>query len=1400
MSNFSNWLYKVYTEKLTIQLPYKSCTCVATANSVFYNNNKYLELLGLKEGQSPEECIQTLASNLTQLNNAMDYLIDKCKTFNFNLNVNSNTPFSNIIETVLLNAAINLCLTEQYVNTTLSKLTNTQSLSRVIIILKTKCLVDTEIEYNNYVDFAKLGSVIDSDVSDSELLAFNTSTTASVCKALKTLAETVELISTKTEKEQSKSENQNDSSEKELLKKWREAEWVNIDPAINSLLDTLAKLYRSGIESLSQAGVLVDNGTTISPLVCVRCNKETTGQLSVTIENKADIGLIYDLGILKSLTANIDNLAPMKGIDPKTGFPTLGALYSNIGVMRDAHLAFQSANIVFSGRDHNKNSIKQWVKDTQLKDGATNADEWLKQNNGKGTKLTKWKYVAAWYKWTLENTLYRYFIEAGLSPDDISCLPKIQEIINLFAEKFKNVIAVAERDINKKQLQTTELRVCTDKPFDANLVAATIAKNLNTGNAKDITCTARVAENQVTTLRIIYDQEAANKSMVFASSIVQNLIDSDNLPTWGKVLLGRREDGTFLFWEDFMTGQTSSDRAYAIYAGSGSGKGNMTLTLIAAAISDQRQVFYTDGKPDSGASIAAEAWKMGQEAYMFDGQPQGGDLFTGILEANPVTNGMRDPEETLMYKAAIPKGIFQTDAAVREFLGVCRYLRSLSLCADILSARGGGNLKDGNWQVWVFDEMTNMSLHEHAIRRTFASYVSNQGYKFGQVKKDENGQSCLIGLKPCKELTEALTKGSDKYNEGIAYIADWLNWLVPISDKFNKLSTIDLRNADANIIFIFQNAEWLSNEKDGAITIIAQVVQLLKCRKFIGRNALAKACGDYGDGNTMRTEWANKIAGAGGWWAVSDAADIRAEGTKMTIFKPYSIWGYRKKDAKPEDAYKYLDYYIERLLNGRTPAGTVLQSAWDYAEQALDFLAGNNDKNIKTINPAKSLKDYMYNVARFSLSGAGFDPNTLSNKGSNSDFDDPDVTADYNKNITDGDNFIEPDINTEQSLPNDLQHTLENLQNQGQASPEEIQNMLNNLQNQGQASSADIQTKLEALQNFQTQIQTQTKGQEHQFDALKRLAELEKQGQEQGEVTLRKEELTELLNSYKNLSQISQEEATKIDPICAYDTSRIIKLSKDGTAYIDDTQIPKGYLKPLAQGLNGNYVSFNYPIINDNIFKTNNHKKIDNQLTLAWHKFIQRLIKEFGGKGAIRNLQIDDNNIIVNGKFIDHGFLNSNYITSLSNVADLVYMFDHLTGLTQVALSSNLLDLLDEQFDDRIIETSVKTGKEINIYEYMFKHYINLNEIIDISSNKALRKKDLLNEKEERKKLINDLIAENKKRKEARKGIFRLRDEYLEKHKKDYPASERYARRKKSKKKVNIIRRGLASITDFLSR
>lgn len=1145
---------------------------------------------------------------------------------------------------------------------------------------------------------------------------------------------------TKPEEEETTSakEENDDDSEAELLARWRKANWTGIESKVDSLLATLETLYKSGIESLPAVGILINNGADKSPLISAKTLKQGN-DVSTTIVNEIDSGSRFDLKIMNVMAKSLDSLNFMDGIDEKTGFPTYEALMSNKGVMRNAHLMFQTASIPFSGHNHNKNSIRKWISATK----GMSSDEWLKKNNnGKVTTLCKWSDVKAWYRWVIENTLFRYFTAAGLTPEstDLSCGEITEKIADTFIAKMKNVVSVSERVSRKSRMETTELKIATDKSLDIAKIAEDIALVLNTGNAKDITCNARMLTNQVFSLTIVYDQAAANKATKFAAEVIDTIIASGNTPSWDNVLIGRKQSGDLLFW-NFMDVPDGASCSYAIYAGSGAGKGNLTLTLMAAALADGRQLFYTDGKPDSGGSIAALAWKAGKEAYMFDGQPKGtGSSFPGILEEHPVVNGMRSIDEITKYSSAIPIGIFNEGSATM-FLGVCRYLRSLELCIRIINARGAYSLPKDNWQVWVFDEMTAMSANEITVRKAMGTYISNKGYGncfsiTKATKEKPNNGGIVIAYKPGDKLEEA--KQADA---GIAYICDWLKWTGSIIAEVPNLVKIALRQAEANIFLIFQKADWL--EEHAGLTTISMFATALDCRKIVGSNGLANGCGQYGDGHTLAASWyTDYVAKGTGWWAMSNVSDLRKAGDAVEVIKPYSIWGYRKQGDTTSPAENFFDYYVDKLsVVCKQSVADTLQNAFDYADAAVKQLGTNG-----VIIAAPTLKDYIYNVGQFSVDGADFDPSTLNEKLKNSGIEGlADHTSDYNSPVTEG-----SDILVDSDIPVD----------------------------------SDISVDSDILVDSDIPVNTpQGLGgtSVNPFDQL---------GQKVGDMTP-----DQIINMERNpntgangLNTVSRDELRGGNPLQARDNATATSRNEQGENIINDQQVRPDNVR----NINDSNCVFTDVQINNSVFQTNNLRKITKALDNAWERLLKTIVRQVGGKGAVRLITMNSEQIYVNGKLVSNGCLNNEFISSFEDIAYMPDIFRLFPALVEIRLTTPLLDLLNEQLDDFIVKVSVKAGKELSLPEYLFKAYPNLALIIDISQkNQIWRRRDLLNSTKDRSARIKEQMEEQKARKEQGNVIQRIRNNYNTKHNGGTPDKKEQLKRARSATKKKKYRGGV---------
>lgn len=842
--------------------------------------------------------------------------------------------------------------------------------------------IDTGISDDDLlgVDTDKLFDINDPELEDSDISVGDESAFAEDEIDLDNKEETTENNEDKTV-----DDTESKKAARENVQKLYEAQ---INQVADTLVKILSALYKNGFDAMPQEGLYINNNGN-SPLI--KLDK------SNNIRTESDCGSIYDFRVMKAIMG----LYPQLGMyyplnkNEKGSFeavPSFKYLAEKSAVCHMLHLQFQSANIDYCT---GKNSIHTWITETQLKDsGCANAEEWIKTKNHGSRRLTSFKkMVQPWYRWCIKNLIVDSLVEFNVT--SLEDFEKATGVIETINRALRNVVVVQERNINKKKntAEKTDIKISTSTGLDPQAIIDALESTLNIAGNSSIKVKELAHENfemyGVLTLSIEYDADAANASDLFAYEIVDKLIESGNTPSWSNALLGKKEDGTYFFWDNFMGSAEPFRRNYTIYAGSRSGKGVMTSTLIASALCDRKHVFYTDGKPENGACLGEIAWKEGKEAYVFDGQAMGKRPFGGYMET--YTNGMRQPDEIASYIEKCPRKLFEnrsyfTSEGQKRFLGVMRYLKSLQLCATIVAKRAGGDLPADDWQIWVFDEMTDMSNNEMFVREQFARYArQHTGAK--ELSPDDAGYY-KIDLSKAKK--EQMDPSSDKYDEGLDYIQKWVKWTSSIRHLTSNMSTISMGKANMNIIFIFQEATWIQEHKK--ITTIGKVVAALKSTKIVGRNALANACGEYGDANTQKAAWYSKVNSGGGWWAISNSADLR--NSSVTTFKPYKVWttplipGTDDRDPNGDfDNPKYLAGYIGKLLGSiGVSAADLLQESFDYANQA-----------VQTIGYASSLKEYIYDCTNFAVNMEDNSYNNLHNElsGENND-EDEDVVSTFN--------------------------------------------------------------------------------------------------------------------------------------------------------------------------------------------------------------------------------------------------------------------------------------------------------------------------------------------------------------------------------------------------------------------
>ena len=193
-----------------------------------------------------------------------------------------------------------------------------------------------------------------------------------------------------------------------------------------------------------------------------------------------------------------------------------------------------------------------------------------------------------------------------------------------------------------------------------------------------------------------------NGEPLFAYRALNSLLSSGkSIPEWDSIILGKKDDDSILT----LGGDIQFNRklCHFICAGSRSGKGVMTLNILAGAIASGKPIFYLDNKPDM-ASMFRSSGMSGGEMFCINGD----------YDATYDSYFKSSSPEQFDWSRSIPKFMLSELGETYSNYSTLFYLRALLFCLCLIYVRGnvrtipnlynrlGG--KDG--VVIVIDEIT----------------------------------------------------------------------------------------------------------------------------------------------------------------------------------------------------------------------------------------------------------------------------------------------------------------------------------------------------------------------------------------------------------------------------------------------------------------------------------------------------------------------------------------------------------------------------------------------------------------------------------------------------------------------------------------------------------------------
>ena len=267
-----------------------------------------------------------------------------------------------------------------------------------------------------------------------------------------------------------------------------------------------------------------------------------------------------------------------------------------------------------------------------------------------------------------------------------------------------------------------------------------------------------------------------------------------------------KEQGIDLSWNNMLIGKDTKDKLvfghfgaqqktiYNILAGSGSGKGVMTLNLLASALASDMPVMYADCKPD----MAKTLWEVagGREVLAFDGDDEGTlDAVENRINIYSWFN-TEVPEELRDYIAN--KGL------QKKFVKAYSYLRCMHLAYLISVMRKEKGVKHDDYILFIFDEIGRLS--ERIMQLTLAFRGEGDTPKSGFI------YDRTVELK-----NQGMKKEEIARDPSIRYATDFINYALGVVAKIVDAKTAELRLSNSKLLFIWQ-PDWLEKGRLANIT------------------------------------------------------------------------------------------------------------------------------------------------------------------------------------------------------------------------------------------------------------------------------------------------------------------------------------------------------------------------------------------------------------------------------------------------------------------------------------------------------------------------------------------------------------------------------------------------------
>lgn len=202
-----------------------------------------------------------------------------------------------------------------------------------------------------------------------------------------------------------------------------------------------------------------------------------------------------------------------------------------------------------------------------------------------------------------------------------------------------------------------------------------------------VNCVQLSEDGSILEFEVIRNSKLCGAVPLFAYKALDKLKEQGETVSWDNIILGRAEDDSVYMGNNGSTKVNFNGNTVAMHisAGSRSGKGVMTLNILASALASNIPVFYLDSKPDVGAlmrGLAPNCETFAIQGGTYDGKYDDMKLFS------------QNSEIVKDWKKNIPTYALNVSTDPFGNWTSAQYFKALDFCIYLMSKVGTGELNN----------------------------------------------------------------------------------------------------------------------------------------------------------------------------------------------------------------------------------------------------------------------------------------------------------------------------------------------------------------------------------------------------------------------------------------------------------------------------------------------------------------------------------------------------------------------------------------------------------------------------------------------------------------------------------------------------------------------------------